>query len=114
MKTLQRLVGPVGGVALAALIFAVANGPIALGITAAVLGALVPVARMRSYLLYAILSAPLILVVQDIGKPIQASLLIDRLVATMIGGAIVIALNIAFDRLFTLAPPTPHRASPKG
>ncbi|MET3711016.1 hypothetical protein ABIC65_001718 [Sphingomonas trueperi] len=105
LKTLQRLLGTFGGVALAWLLFALAYGPIALGIVAAVLATLVPVARARSYLLYAILSAPLILLVIDIGHPATTALLVDRMVATLIGGAIVVALNLAFDRLLALAPP---------
>lgn len=99
VKTLQRLLGTIGGVSLAGLIFALAHGPIALGIVAAILAVLVPVARARSYLLYALLSTPLILLVIDIGQPVATGLLVDRLVATLLGGAIVIALNLVFDRL---------------
>lgn len=108
-KTLQRLLGTFGGVVLAGLIFALASGPIALGIVAAVLAALMPVARARSYLLYAALSAPLVLLAIDIGKPVAPALLIDRLVATLLAGGIVIALNLLFDRL--IGAPTPPRAA---
>ncbi|SFJ20645.1 Fusaric acid resistance protein-like [Sphingomonas sp. NFR04] len=105
VTTVQRLLVTIGGVALAWLLFTVAHGPIALGIVAAVLAMLVPVARARSSLLYATLSAPLILLVIDIGQPVAPGLLVDRLVATLIGGAIVVALNLAFDRLRVLTPP---------
>lgn len=40
---------------------------------------------------------PLILLVLDLGKPLENSLLTDRLVATLIGGGIVVAMNIAVD-----------------
>lgn len=113
-KTLQRLLGTLGGVALAWLLFALASGPVTLGIVAAILAALVAVARARSYLLYAILSAPLILLVLDLGKPVAAGLLIDRLVATLAAGAIVVALNLLFERLPLTAPATPRRAPPSG
>lgn len=109
-KTLQRLLGTLGGVALAWLLFTLASGPIALGIVAAILAALVPVARARSYLLYAIVSAPLILLVIDLGKPVAAALLIDRIVATLAAGAIVVALNQLFGRLDLDAPARPARA----
>lgn len=104
-KTLQRLLGTLGGVMLAGLVFLFAKGPLALGIVAAVLAALVPVARARSYLLYAMLSAPLILLVIDIGQPIAPALLVDRLVATLAAGVIVVALNLLFGRLLRPALP---------
>lgn len=111
-KTLQRLLGTLGGVALAWLLFAFASGPIALGIVAAILAALVPLARARSYLLYAVVSAPLILLVIDLGKPVATALLVDRLVATLAAGAIVVALNQLFGRLHRDAPSGPARSRP--
>lgn len=114
-KTLQRLAGTIGGVALTGLIFAVAAGPLALGAVAAALAALVPVARARSYLLYAILSAPLILLVLDIGTPAAPALLVDRLVATTLAGAIVVALNLLLGRLVAAeAGAMPARRAPAG
>lgn len=58
-----------------------------------------PLARARNYLLYAVVSTPLILLVLDIGKPIASALLTDRLIATLAGGLTVMTLNVLFDRL---------------
>ena len=55
--------------------------------------ALATLARMRSYLLYAILSTPVILLVMDFGRPVDPSLLQDRLIATAIGAALVLVGN---------------------
>jgi hypothetical protein len=59
------------------------------------------VARARSYLAYSAISTPVILIVLDFGKPIEPSLLADRLVATLAGAAIVVTLNVVMDRLTT-------------
>ena len=50
-------------------------------------------ARTRSYLFYAILSTPVILLVLDFGKPVDPTLLIDRMIATFIGASIVLVGN---------------------
>jgi hypothetical protein len=99
VKTVQRLAGTLGGVALTAAILFCLSSPIALGSVACLLATVVPWARARSYLLYAIVSTPLILLVLDIGKPITPALLTDRLIATVAGGLTVVALNLLFDRL---------------
>ena len=105
MKTAQRLIGTVGGVGAAGIILVGLSSTIALAVTACLLAILVPVARARSYLLYAIVVTPLILLVLDLGRPVALGLLADRLVATLAGGAIVVAGNILFDRLLTAHRP---------
>ncbi|MEG3177264.1 FUSC family protein [Sphingomonas sp. RB3P16] len=101
VKTVQRLIGTLGGVVLTGAILFCLSSPIALGIVACVLATVVPLARARNYLLYAIVSTPLILLVLDIGRPVAPALLFDRLVATLAAGLTVMALNVLFDRLLT-------------
>jgi hypothetical protein len=104
VKTMQRLIGTIAGVAAAAVLLVSFSSYWALAVLACLLAILVPVARARSYLLYSVVVTPLILLVLDLGRPIALTLLSDRLVATLAGGAIVIAGNITFDRLLARDP----------
>ncbi|HEY1605110.1 MAG TPA: FUSC family protein [Allosphingosinicella sp.] len=99
VKTMQRLIGTIAGVAIASILLIGFSSYAALALLACLLAILVPVARARSYLLYSIVVTPLILLVLDLGRPVPLSVPADRLVATLAGGAIVIAGNILFDRL---------------
>ena len=99
VKTVQRLVGTIGGVALTGAILFGFSSPVALGLVVCLLATVLPLARAQSYLLYAILSTPLILLVLDIGKAITPALLADRLIATLAGGLTVMVLNVLVDRL---------------
>jgi uncharacterized membrane protein YccC len=98
VKTLQRLIGTIAGVGITWLILIGVSSPLILATIVCVLGVLVPIARARSYLLYSLAATPLILLVLDLGKPIETALLADRMAATIIGGAIVIVANVAADR----------------
>ena len=84
----------------------------ALALAICLLGTAAPLARARNYLLYATFSTPVILLVMDLGRPIEAALLVDRLAATLIGAAIVIGLNVTMDRLISLEqkPTAPLKA----
>jgi hypothetical protein len=104
VKTIQRTLGVLTGVALTWAILAWITAPILLGLLICGLATAAAVARARSYLAYSALSTPVILLVLDYGKPIQSALLADRLVATLAGAAIVVALNLALDRLTTGDP----------
>jgi Fusaric acid resistance protein-like len=101
-KTLQRLAGTIGGVAVTWAILG-STPAAALAGFVCVLAAALPIARSRSYLLYSIVSTPLILLVMDLGAPIQTSLLTDRLVATLVGGALVVAINCLLEVLLNRA-----------
>ncbi len=110
VKITQRAVGTAVGVGLTWAILAAA--PLAGGWRPVVLGALICglatlayVARSRNYLAYAIAATPVILMVVDFGRRVETALLIDRLTATVIGAAIVVALNLALDGLTRLTAP---------
>jgi hypothetical protein len=110
IKTVQRLIGTIAGVGITSLIVADVTSPPVLALLACLLATLVPVARARSYLLYSIVATPLILLVLDLGKPVEVALLTDRVVATIIGGALVIAGNITADRLLNRSASMPGRS----
>ncbi len=102
VKITQRSAGTVLGVLFTWLILLVRPTDWALALAICALGTAAPLARARNYLLYATLSTPVILLVMDIGKTVDAVLLVDRLTATLIGAVIVVALNLMMDRLISL------------
>jgi len=107
VKTIQRTLGVLLGVALTWAILAWITSPIVLGVLICGLATAAAVARARSYLAYSAISTPVILLVLDFGKPVHTALLADRLVATLVGAAIVVALNVVLDRLTSTAAPGP-------
>jgi hypothetical protein len=98
-KTIQRLLGTIFGVGIAWVIATNMTSPPILAVLACIFATLVPIARARNYLLYSIVATPLILLVLDLGRPIDIALLSDRIIATMIGGSLVIAGNAVTNRL---------------
>jgi len=103
VKTLQRMIGTVTGVALTWLILMGIPSPVGVAISICLLATAVPLARARSYLLYSVLSTPVILLVIDLNRAIEPSLLTDRLIATAVGAGIVLAGNVVLDRLLAAA-----------
>lgn len=118
VKTLQRALGTALGVALTWLILTglAAPGPLAVVICILATGA--SLARSRNYLAYAVLATPVILLVLDIGKAVEPALLIDRLVATLVAAAIVVATNLVLGRWVTPEAPrsmrNPDDGRPRG
>ncbi|MFA5964631.1 MAG: FUSC family protein [Sphingomonas sp.] len=98
VKTIQRAAGTALGVALTWAILIGLAAPLALAAAICVLATGAAIARPRNYLAYAVLATPVILLVLDIGKPIEPALLVDRLVATLAAAAIVVAANLAMGR----------------
>ena len=93
VKTTQRALGVVLGVALTGLVLAEIRSPLAIATLVCLLATLRPWLRARNYLAYSAVMTPLILLVMDLGRPIGGDVLVDRLVATLIGSAIVVAVN---------------------
>jgi len=102
VKITQRAVGTALGVGLTWLILteaprAGAYAALAIGVLICVLATVAAVARARNYLAYAVAATPVILLVVDFSRKVETPLLVDRLLATLIGAAIVVALNLALD-----------------
>ena len=98
VKITQRALGTAMGVAATWAILA-ANLPLlALGLIVCVLATLAPFARAGNYLAWSAVSSPVILLVMDLGRPIETALLTDRLTATLTGAAIVLAGNWLAER----------------
>lgn len=93
VKTTQRALGVVLGVALTGLVLVEIRSPLAIATLVCLLATLRPWLRARNYLAYSAVMTPLILLVMDLGRPIGGDVLVDRLVATLIGSAIVVVVN---------------------
>lgn len=98
----QRVTGTLGGVALAGAILHAsaglgAPGHVALAVAVVLLGVAAPLARAGNYALYCLLSTPVILLAMDAGKEGADGLLVDRLVATLGGAAVIYAANVGMD-----------------
>jgi hypothetical protein len=93
VKTIQRALGVALGVALTGLLLAETRSPVVIAALVCLLATLRPWLRARNYLAYSAVMTPLILLVMDLGTPIGGAVLIDRLIATLLGAAIVIAVN---------------------
>jgi len=106
VKALQRALGTSLGVALTWAILVGAPSHVVLAVAICVLAAVATLLRPRSYLACAVVSTPVILLVIDLGKPIETALLTDRLAATAMGAAIVVAANLALDLMLKTTTPT--------
>ncbi|MGY2736485.1 FUSC family protein [Sphingomonas sp. UYP23] len=97
VKLTQRTLGVTLGVVLTWSILAVTQTLAATVVAIAALASAMPVLRARSYLLYSAAMTPMILLVLDFDHPSAAGLLLDRLIATLAGSAIVLLVNLAMD-----------------
>jgi uncharacterized membrane protein YccC len=105
VRTTQRALGAALGV-LATGVLLIATPPAWLLVAAmGVLAGLRPLLRARNYLAYSAVMTPLIILLLDAGRAPDIGVLIDRLVATLIGAALVIATNLMFKKLIE-----PHSA----
>jgi hypothetical protein len=104
VKTTQRALGVVLGVALTGLLLAEIRSPLAIAALVCVLATLRPWLRARNYLAYSAVMTPLILLVMDLGRPIGGTVLVDRLIATLLGAAIVVAINLFAVRFLVPKP----------
>ena len=101
----QRAAGTVLGVLAAGIFF---GAPLPAWVLVAVVGVLAAaraILRTRNYLAYTVVTTPLILAILDAGEPPGAALLVERLLATLAGAALVIAANAAIRRLGGAASP---------
>ena len=99
VKTTQRALGTLLGVLAAALLFGWTMPWWALAATIGILAAARPYLRARNYLAYTAVITPLILAILDAGATPGLALLVDRLLATLIGAALVLLANAALRRV---------------
>lgn len=112
VKTTQRALGVLIGVAATGLILSVALPFWVLVVAIGLLAGLRPWLRERSYLAYSACTTPLIIMLMELGAPPESGLLSDRLVATLAGAAIVIALNFAAAPLMEQQETTAPKSGP--
>jgi hypothetical protein len=93
LKVVQRAIGVAVGVAASGVLLGLSLPTWALVAVIGLLATLRPWLRSHSYLLYSACMTPLICVIVDAGQPISRGILVDRLIATMVGAALVIAAN---------------------
>lgn len=106
VKVTQRALGTALGVVAASLF--VFHRPSDLGIFAgiALLASVRPFLKARNYLAYSAIMTPLIMLIMlimDAGQPLGMNVLLDRLLATCIGAALVVVANILFRNAATSA-----------
>jgi Fusaric acid resistance protein-like len=99
VRTTQRALGAAFGMLATGLLLVYTPPAWALVAVMGVLAGLRPLLRARNYLAYTAAMTPLIILLVDAGRPPGLGVLIDRLVATLIGAALVIATNLLFRKL---------------
>lgn len=104
VRPIQRSAGTFLGVLAAAVLFARPVAPWILSLIVGVLGAARPLLAARNYLLYSAVMTPLVVLMMDgIGNAGSAGVLIDRLGATLIGTALVLAAGAMAARVIPQA-----------
>lgn len=99
VKTTQRALGAALGVLVTGLLLLRPAPVWALAVGIGVVAGLRPLLRARNYLAYTAAMTPLIIVLLDAGSAPGIGILIDRLVATLIGAGLVIATNWIFGKM---------------
>jgi len=99
VKSTQRTLGTALGVLAASLFLAFQPPAWGLGLCIGLLAGLRPWLKARNYLAYSAVMAPLVLLLLDGGGPLHAGVLIDRLLATLVGAALVAAANAIMRRV---------------
>lgn len=114
VKTTQRALGTALGL-IGAAAFLEHPPPVSILILGiGLLAAARPLLRSRNYLAYSAIMTPLLVLILDAGSAPGAGILTDRLVATLIGAALVVTANLAMRLLFPAqAPPKPLSSPPR-
>ncbi len=99
IRATQRALGTLLGVLAAGLLFGATLSAWVLVPVVGLLAAARAILRTRNYLAYTVVTTPLILAILDAGRPPGIALLVERLLATLAGAALVIAANAAIRRL---------------
>lgn len=101
VKTTQRALGTAIGIMAAGILPRAGLTPWALVGAVAFLAGIRPLLRVKNYLGYSAVMTPLIILIVDAGRAPDNSWLFDRLIATLIGAALVVAINMLVLRLFS-------------
>ena len=105
VKATQRSIGTAIGVAAASGLMLYQPPALVLVVAVGLLAAARPLLRARNYLAYSAVMTPLIVIVMDAGKATDGGVLVDRLIATLIGAALVICANALGHRLLSAPRP---------
>ena len=98
VRLTQRAIGTLVGVALASLLLIGRPPDLVLVAAVTILAGTRVLLRAHSYLAYSIVMTPLVLLMLEAGQPPNAGALEDRLIATGIGAALVLAANALASR----------------
>ena len=93
VRTTQRALGVALGVLTTGVLLVYTPAAWALVLAIAVLAGLCPLLQARNYLAYSTAMTPLIIMLLDAGQPLGIGILLDRLIATVIGAGLVIGAN---------------------
>jgi hypothetical protein len=104
LKTTQRAIGTALGVIVASVIVAGRPAIWVVVICFAVLALVRPLLRTRNYLAYSTVMTPLVILLMDAGHQVELAVVLDRLVATLAGAALVITTNRIFAGILKAAP----------
>ncbi|WP_420995732.1 FUSC family protein [Cupriavidus sp. 30B13] len=99
VKTTQRVGGTVLGVLVAALLLGHKLPAWVVAVNAGWLAGIRPLLRSRNYLAYSAVMTPLMVLIMSAGKAPGGGMLADRVAATVIGAAIVVAVDAVAGRL---------------
>lgn len=93
IRTTQRAIGTVIGVGAAYILLASPPSTSDMILTLGIICALRLAVRSRNYLVFSALMTPVIMMILDVGRPIEVNLLFDRIAATLMGAGLVILVN---------------------
>jgi hypothetical protein len=99
VRTTQRALGATVGVLATGLLLIYTPPVWGLVAVIGVLAGLRPLLRARNYLAYTAAMTPLIILLLDVGEPPGVGVLVDRVIATLIGAVLVIATNLVFKKI---------------
>lgn len=92
-RSVERGVGTAIGIVVGSAVLSV---PLAVGVVAVgVIGAVRPYLKQANYTAYTIAMTPLVVILQSMGRPMPASLLVERLVDTALGCLISVVFGLA-------------------
>lgn len=98
IRTTQRAIGTVIGVGFAYVLLASPPSTDDMILTLGIICALRLYVRNHNYLIFSALITPVIMMILDVGRPVEINLLFDRVAATLMAAALVILINAVMLR----------------